>query len=744
LAAPMIQQGEDPFECINKAMAFLSAIASWFPPSDNNIRTSSNPRNQVTIQDAGQPRVVKCYNCQGERHMARQCTQPKSLKNTAWFKEILMLAKTHEADLDAYDSNCDDLSLAKTVMMANLSSCDPEVLSEVPYSDYCPNDMINQDVQEMQYSKQTRINDFQDNEIHSDSNIIPVIAKEHVVISMFDDEETLILEEEGRSKVLDKQNDPISIKKKIKISPIDYSKLNKIKEDFGKRFVTKKELSTEQAFWLKHSSFSETPVTSYTPVRIEAPSELPKVSLVNESLKKLKYQLANFDNVVKKRTTSDAITAGARGFEHTKACFVTEIILFLKVLKDTFNAFDKTLLDEITEVQTVFNQMEAVVDQCSIDKNVFEIQIKHQIIDNDQLLTQIMSQESVHITINSVNSFDVKKSYVNECNKCLEIETELLKKKDLIEKDVYDKLLKSYSTLKKHCISLELTTQLNQEVFQKDNLCENQNAPTFNQLFELNKLKAQSQKKDTVIRKLKDRIKSLSEKDSLENVKKDIDEIETINIELEHKHYDSLIAQINAKSVENSDLNAQLQEKVFANAALKNELRKLKGENVVDTAVLKPNATIAPGMFKLDIEPISPRLKNNKDAYEVYIEKTIEYTDTLHRFVEHARTQYPTEPLLESACMFTKHVQELLVYASQTCHNSPKPSEKLVAVTPINKDKRVRFVEPVTSLNSIPKQTDSLKTKYSNKPLLTSTGVKPTTSASRSKPSSNTKNNRIT
>ncbi|GKD07626.1 retrovirus-related pol polyprotein from transposon TNT 1-94, partial [Tanacetum coccineum] len=278
--------------------------------------------------------------------------------------------------------------------------------------------------------------------------------------------------------------------------------------------------------------------------------------------------------------------------------------------------------------------------------------------------------------MNSEDSFDVKKSCVNDCNKFLELETELLKKKDLIEKDVYDKLLKSYSTLEKHCISLELTTQLNQEVFQKENFRENQNAPTFNQLFELNELKAQSQEKDTVIRKLKDRIKSLSGKDSVENVKKDIDEIEKINIELEH------------------NLNAQPQEKVFAIIALKNKLRKLKGKNVVDTAVSKPNVTIAPGMFKLDIEPISHRLKNNRDVHE-----------------------------------------ELLVYVSQTCPNSPKPSEKLVVVTPMNKDKRVRFVKPVTSSSNIAKQTDSLKTKDSNKPLLTSSG---------SKPSGNTKNNRIT
>ncbi|GJT28847.1 hypothetical protein Tco_0909122 [Tanacetum coccineum] len=236
--------------------------------------------------------------------------------------------------------------------------------------------------------------------------------------------------------------------------------------------------------------------------------------------------------------------------------------------------------------------------QCSVDKNAFEIQIKQlsidndQRIDNDQLLNQIIFQEIVHIAVNSVDILNMNKSCMDECNKCLELETELLKKKDFIEKDVYDKL---------------------------DNSGENQNALTFNQLFEINELKAQSQEKDTVIRKLKYRIKSLTRKESVEKVKKYIDEIETINIELEHsvksllsenenlrkerehlksiykdqfdsikktrvrskEHSDSLISQINAKSVENSDLNAQLQEMVFAIAALKNELRKLKGKNVV-------------------------------------------------------------------------------------------------------------------------------------------------------------------
>ncbi|GJR39404.1 hypothetical protein Tco_1215088 [Tanacetum coccineum] len=74
-------------------------------------------------------------------------------------------------------------------------------------------------------------------------------------------------------------------------------------------------------------------------------------------------------------------------------------------------------------------------------------------------------------------------------------------------------------------------------------------------------------------------------------VKNDIDVIETINIELEH----SVVAKVFFKQsvqrnefVENADLVARIQEKVFANASLKNELRKLKG-NSMDTKFAKPS-----------------------------------------------------------------------------------------------------------------------------------------------------------
>nr|GEY99242.1 hypothetical protein [Tanacetum cinerariifolium] len=125
----MFQQGEDLIECINKAMAFLSTVASRFPPLNNQLRTSSNPINQATIQDAGPSRVVKCYNCQREGHMARQCTQPKWPRNAAWFKEKLMLAEAQETG-QIFDEEQLAFLADPAILMANLSSCDPDVLSE--------------------------------------------------------------------------------------------------------------------------------------------------------------------------------------------------------------------------------------------------------------------------------------------------------------------------------------------------------------------------------------------------------------------------------------------------------------------------------------------------------------------------------------------------------------------------------------------------------------------------------------
>ncbi|GKB85240.1 hypothetical protein Tco_0957512, partial [Tanacetum coccineum] len=69
--------------------------------------------------------------------------------------------------------------------------------------------------------------------------------------------------------------------------------------------------------------------------------------------------------------------------------------------------------------------------------------------------------------------------------------------------------------------------------------------------------------------------------------------------------------------------------------------------------------------------------------------------------------------------------------------------EKLVAVTPKNKDKRVRFTELITSSGNTNTKTASSSNLVSNKPILSSTGIKPSTSASGSQPLGNTTKDKI-
>ncbi|GKC37991.1 integrase, catalytic region, zinc finger, CCHC-type containing protein [Tanacetum coccineum] len=167
-AVPVFSPGDDPIACLNKAMAFLIVVASSRVivqqvqgrqgQSYSCTGYKSSATSSMGNNASGQVRVVKCYNCQGEGHMARQCTQPKRPRNAAWYKDKAMLAEAQEAGqildeeqltfltdlgvpdgqavqtiipnnaafqteyLNTYDSDCDDISNAKAVLMANISN----------------------------------------------------------------------------------------------------------------------------------------------------------------------------------------------------------------------------------------------------------------------------------------------------------------------------------------------------------------------------------------------------------------------------------------------------------------------------------------------------------------------------------------------------------------------------------------------------------------------------------------------
>ncbi|GKA40423.1 hypothetical protein Tco_0733016 [Tanacetum coccineum] len=126
-------------------------------------------------------------------------------------------------------------------------------------------------------------------------------------------------------------------------------------------------------------------------------------------------------------------TKGNGGLNIQKLFLTMKLFQFLKSLKDIFNVFDKDLLNEITEVQTVFDQMEVSVQQFSVDKKCLEIAKKEILLENDRLLQKVTSQD---VLLTVMNSMSLNNDFVNMklqkcelCEKCLNLDAELSKSK---------------------------------------------------------------------------------------------------------------------------------------------------------------------------------------------------------------------------------------------------------------------------------------------------------------------------
>nr|GFA08088.1 hypothetical protein [Tanacetum cinerariifolium] len=291
--------------------------------------------------------------------MSKQCTKPKRKRDEAWFKDKVLLVQAHANgqvlheeelefledpeisetpstqyvvtnndayqadDLDAYDSNYDELNSAKIALMVNLShygsnnlteSLEIDNLKHILSEHLKEKESLEQKVKELNnivfkrnQSAQTvymltKPQFFYDHStrqalgfqnpcyLKKAQELEPKLYDGSVIqttdaIVIRESEETLMLEDESHSKMLQKQKDLMMSEKKVNTKP--------------------------------NSRNSKESNLSSSTTMVEVPKELPKVSMVNSSLKKLKFHLASFDMLVKERTIATAITEGTWGFEHT-------------------------------------------------------------------------------------------------------------------------------------------------------------------------------------------------------------------------------------------------------------------------------------------------------------------------------------------------------------------------------------------------------------------------------------------
>ncbi|GKA31896.1 hypothetical protein Tco_0718263, partial [Tanacetum coccineum] len=320
-----------------------------------------------------------------------------------------------------------------------------------------------------------------------------IIKNNHVPALVHNTEDTLEIAKTTRRKMNDKIKDPECVTHKVKIAPPDFSK-----ENYLVTFTTQKQLTPEQIFWsqylikmkveaLKKHTTTSRPIkelTVYSPntPATLVPRVLPTKSQVKINIFTLIQLFLEFEKTYKKRITPTGLTEGERGFEQTKECYITEVILFFKTLKEHFKGIQKVLTKEIKEIKDIFEELEAEVDQNVVNRKHDEIERKNLLIANDNLIFDCLSKEVFYIATNSELSVSR-----------------------------FTKMHEAHTFVQTRYLELKLKYQNLKESFGNDPSPPTRDTPDFDSVFVIKKMKASIQGKDSAIKKLRTQISQLKD-----------------------------------------------------------------------------------------------------------------------------------------------------------------------------------------------------------------------------------------
>ncbi|GJY43955.1 hypothetical protein Tco_0432168 [Tanacetum coccineum] len=185
-----------------------------------------------------------------------------------------------------------------------------------------------------------------------------------------------------------------------------------------------------------------------------------------------------------------------------------------------------------------------------------------------------------------------------------------------------------------------------------------------------------------------------------DKMKQDLEEIEPINIELDHR-VTKLIAEnehlkLNYKqhydSIKPSHIQSKEQCAKLISQTLKDELRKLKGKAIVDNNV--SNHPSDPELHQVNVEPITPKLLNKRTAHSAYTKHSQEEVSVLRDLVDHIKANYPLDPLLESACRSSRIRRILKDGGEDFCYSDTEHfsrSDEVLKVKNFKKDATLKL-----------------------------------------------------
>nr|GEX55149.1 hypothetical protein [Tanacetum cinerariifolium] len=239
--------------------------------------------------------------------------------------------------------------------------------------------------------------------------------------------------------------------------------------------------------------------------------------------------------------------------------------------------------------------------------------------------------------------------------RCLELEAELAKLRTTSHHDNQEELINRFSKLEIKHLNLQLKYQNLKDSFRNNPSTPDKDTLDFDSVFVIGKMQASLQGKDNTadsqITKLTEQVTNLQAQNNSFRAKND-------KIKQHYKELYDSIKIIRTKQIE--------QETTLTTENVNLKAKTLEKVNSVSKDQVKPKV-LARGRHAIDVEPIVPRLRNNRDAHLDYLRHLKENVEIIRDIVEEAKVVRPLDRSIVSACRYAKHSQKLLEYVIGTC-----------------------------------------------------------------------------
>ncbi|GJT15031.1 integrase, catalytic region, zinc finger, CCHC-type containing protein [Tanacetum coccineum] len=293
---------------------------------------------------------------------------------------------------------------------------------------------------------------------------------------------------------------------------------------------------------------------------------------------------------------------------------------------------------------------------------------KNLLTEKENLIVACLSKDVFYTATDSVLTVsrfsDMHNAYTAAQKHIAELEVKNSNLTQKIQKDDHDKKIKKISKLEVEHLNLQLKYQHLKERFGNKKSVTSSDAPAFESVFEFGHLKEQLQALDSQNKDLNAKVNALQ----------DLNERFRVENKKVKQHYKELYDPINLTCAKTIDKTTSLLTKI---ETLKAQI-KGKTKCVTMPGPVKPKV-LAPGMYAIDVEPVPPRNRNNREVHLDYLKHHKESVGTLCEIAE----------------------DELLEYVIVTCPKDFNKRDRKIVAAPLNRKKRVTFIEPgETSTNN--------------------------------------------